>query len=125
MKVELNVGKLTLTAEGATPKEIFRDLAQLQFVFEDSTCGKCGSSDLQYIVRTAEGNDFYELRCKKCWAKLTFGTSKEEKELYPKRLEVEKEGKNKGKAIRDADGKTIPRGTHGWTRFNKETGKEE
>lgn len=121
MKAEYKVGNLVVVAEGETPEAVFRELAQLQGVFEDSTCRKCDSSDLQYVVRKVEDDEFFELRCKKCGAKLTFGISKADKSLYPKRYVTD----SKGKAVKDEEGKSIVRGKWGWTKYNHTTGKEE
>lgn len=121
MKAEFKVGNLTLVAEGTTPESIFRELATLQAVFEDASCRKCNKTNLQYVVRKVEDDEFFELRCKDCGAKLTFGVSKADKQLYPKRYMTD----SKGKAVKDENDKPIVRGKWGWTNYNRETGKEE
>lgn len=103
-------------------KEVFKKLAEIQDTFEDDKCGKCGSDNLKYSVRTVEDNEFYELRCKKCKAKLSFGTSKAEpNKLYPKRFLTD----NKGKAIKGEDGKSVIKGNWGWVKWNPEKEVEE
>ena len=125
MKAEFKVGNLTLVAEGTTPEGIFKELALLQATFEDSVCGKCRDSNLQYVVRNQDGFEFLELRCKKCGAKLSFGKGKEDKELYPRRYEIITEGKDKGKSKKGPDGKSIIKGSWGWVKYNRESGVEE
>lgn|SRR3990167_6523999 len=118
MQVKLRVSpNVEVVAEGETQKDVFTNLANMQEVFGESKCGKCGSTELQFITRTVDDNNYYELRCKAylteekkfCGAKLSYGSHKKGDSLFPKRKD--EEGKYKGK--------------NGWVRFNKETNKEE
>lgn len=71
---------------GEAPKDLFKLVAQLQDIFEaDSQCGCCGSANVHYSVRTFEDNDYYELACTDCSAKLSFGQHKKGGTLFPKR----------------------------------------
>jgi hypothetical protein len=76
LNVEINVD---------SAKDAFKQLAEFQEVFDEASCGMCNNDDLQFIVRTVEGNDYYELKCKKCFAKLAYGQHKSGGSLFPKR----------------------------------------
>ena len=76
MKVKYKVGdKLEFELEGAGQKEIFAE----------EKCGLCSSSNLRFVVRNVDGNDYYELRCNDCGAILAFGQHKKGGTLFPKR----------------------------------------
>jgi DNA-directed RNA polymerase subunit RPC12/RpoP len=120
-------GRLSCEFEGKGHLDVWRQIASFQEVFEEEKCGKCGKDNLRFNLRIssdAKGKEEYEypeLRCLSCGAKLTFGIMKDGKEtLFPVRNE--REGKEYKK---DANGKLIPKGSYGWVKYNKETGKEE
>lgn len=124
MKVQTKCGNGFVMAEGETHAEIWKQLAELEEAFGESTCGKCGSQDIRHIVRTNEGGDeFYELHCQSkdggrfCRARLRMSVRKKEKAFYPKR----KAGENDASGLEQ--GAWLP--NNGWMRYNKETGKEE
>lgn len=123
MKVTRHYTNVSLTAEGATHLEVVKELAALEEVFSEAKCGKCGSEDIRFRVRSVQDGkkeyEYPEMLCGGCWAKLSFGQSEGGK-LFPVRYE--REG---GEYKKDADGNYIPRGTRGWVKYNKETGKEE
>jgi hypothetical protein len=106
-----NGNGLTLEMQADSQKEIFTRLAGFQETFGESACGKCGKTEIRYVVRTVDDNDYYELRClnRSCNARLSFGVNKNGKTLFPKR--------------KDSDGKYIS--GNGWGIYNKETGKTE
>lgn len=119
---------ISVEVQGSTDKELFENLAKAQKheFFQDTVCGKCGSEDIRFTVRTVkdeagEENNFHELTCKKCWAKLSFGHAKVGGGMYAKRLETGA----KGKAVKGEDDKAIPLPNKGWLKYNKETGKNE
>tara|TARA_Y100000310_G_C20669671_1_gene809547 strand:+ start:2032 stop:2364 length:333 start_codon:yes stop_codon:yes gene_type:complete len=66
-------------------KDAFKQLAEFQEVFAEEKCGACNNEDIYFLVRTVEGNDYYELRCRVCNAKLAFGQHKTGGSLFPKR----------------------------------------
>lgn len=106
-------GRISFEFEATKPQEIWTQLCELQELFEE-TCGKCNSDDIKYVIRKAKnekGKEFlyYELRCRKCWAKLSYGIFEDASGLFPKR--------------KREDGKI--KGTNGWCIFNKDTQKEE
>lgn len=126
MKVQKRINQnITVLAEGDEYLDIFKQLAGLEEAFGEDSCGKCKSSDLRFVYRiTKDGNDTYEypeLQCKKCKAKLTYGISKQDKGIYPKRYATN----DKGKVLKDDNDNAIKRGTFGWTKYNRETGTEE
>ena len=105
MKVKYKVSdKLGFELEGSGQKEVFKELALIQEIFGEEKCGLCGSSNIRFIVRTVEGNDYYELRCADCGALLAFGQHKKGGTLFPKR--------------KDDDGNYLP--NKGWHKYQKE-----
>jgi hypothetical protein len=123
MKVQVKVApRVFVEADGKTQTEIFESLASLQEVFGSfSTCGKCKSDDLRFVVRTDnEDNKYYELHCRKCFARLAFGQNKGEKAgtLFPHVRE-----NKKGSIMGLEPGTYLPDG--GWLRWNKQKGKSE
>jgi hypothetical protein len=114
MKLTYTSGKFTVDFTGEQQRELFEQIATFQEVFDNSTCGKCGSTNIQFVVREAKDangdvNQYYELRCKDCGAKLAFGCHKKGGGLFPKR--------------KDSEGEYLP--TNGWVKWNKDSGKEE
>jgi hypothetical protein len=110
MKVTHQVGKMTVQLEGETQVDLFSQIASFQEVFGETSCGKCKSEKLRYLVRTNKDDDaFYELRCESCSAKLAYGLMKKGGAMYPKRSE--------GKG---GDRKWLP--DQGWMKWNKEKG---
>ena len=77
--------RLKVKLEAKSAKDVFKALAEFQEVFDEANCGLCNSEELQFLVRTVDGNDFYELKCKSCGAKLAFGQHKSGGSLFPKR----------------------------------------
>ncbi len=109
MEVTKKVGSLTITFGAETQKEVFKYLSSLEEVFGETKCGKCGSENLRFVVRENDGNEYYELRCLDCGAKLAFGANKKGGGLFPKR--------------KDAEGNWLP--DKGWTKWNPQTKKVE
>ena len=105
MKVTYQEGKLSVQLECDSQKEIFTQLAKFQDVFSETKCGKCGSENLRFVVRENDGNEYYELRCLDCGAKLAFGVMKKGGGLFPRR--------------KDSDGNWLP--DKGWTKWNPKT----
>jgi DNA-directed RNA polymerase subunit RPC12/RpoP len=109
MEVTKKIGSLTITFEGETQKDIVKQLSSLEEVFGESACGKCGSENLRWVVRENDGNEYYELRCLDCGAKLAFGVNKKGGGLFPKR--------------KDGEGNWLP--DKGWTKWNNKTKQVE
>lgn len=106
MKIFYKVNdKLTFELEGEGQKEIFKELATIQEIFSEEKCGLCGSTNIKFVVRSVDGNDYYELRCNDCGAVLAFGQHKKGGTLFPKR--------------KDDDGNYMS--NRGWHKFVKDT----
>lgn len=97
-------GQLSFKLVGETTKDIFEELAEVQEIFDiPPFCGCCENTDIAYRVRENSGNKFYELHCltPSCRARFSFGQSKDQKSLFPKR--------------KDSEGNWIQNG--GWERY--------
>ena len=97
-------GQLSFKLTGESVKDIFEDLAEVEEIFDvPMVCGVCENSDVAHRVRENGGNKFYELHCltPSCRARFSFGQSKDQKSLFPKR--------------KDGDGNWINNG--GWERY--------
>ena len=67
MKLSYKVNdRLTFEVEGSGQKEVFKELALIQEIFGEKQCGLCKNNDLRFLVRTVEGNDYYEIKCSSC-----------------------------------------------------------
>lgn len=100
-------GQLVFKLHGETVKDIFEELAEVQEIFGmPPNCGVCENSEIAYRVRENGGNKFYELHCLtvSCRARFSFGQSKDQKSLFPKR--------------KDKDGNWLEHG--GWERYRPE-----
>ena len=86
MKVTFKVTeKMAVELDGVDQKSLFEELSTVQEIFSHTKCGKCGNSDIRYVVRTVEDNKYYELHCAGCRARLAFGSHKKGGTLFPKR----------------------------------------
>ena len=54
-------GRITAEIEGESQKDLFGELNRFQEVFEETNCGKCGSDDIKYVVRTVDDNQWWFL----------------------------------------------------------------
>jgi hypothetical protein len=105
MKISYKINdKLRVELEATGQKEIFKELCLIQEIFAEDKCGLCQSSNLRFVVRNVDGNDYYELRCIDCGAILSFGQHKKGGTLFPKR--------------KNEDGSYLP--DKGWHKWNKE-----
>tara|TARA_R100000005_G_C4945855_1_gene168414 strand:- start:596 stop:925 length:330 start_codon:yes stop_codon:yes gene_type:complete len=105
MKVTYQSGKLSVQFDCETQRDLFSQLSSFQEVFNETQCGKCGSENLRFVVRQNDGNEYYELRCLDCGAKLQYGVNKKGGTLFPKR--------------KNAEGEWLP--DRGWTKWNPKT----
>jgi hypothetical protein len=100
--------RLTFEIDGEGEKEIFRELAAIQEIFGETKCGMCGSTNLRFVSRIVDDNEYFELRCKDCGAVLAFGQHKKGGTLFPKR--------------KDKEGNRLPNnGWHKWDGNKTET----
>lgn len=78
-------GRMTFTVDGETPKDLFREIAEFQSVFElADTCGCCQSRAVRFNYRVVDDNAYYSLRCLDCTAEFKFGQHKKGGGLFPK-----------------------------------------
>ena len=77
--------RLNVEIDADSAKDAFKKLAEFQEVFDEDKCQLCKNNDLQFIVRTVDSNDYFELKCKSCFAKLAYSQHKSGGSLFPKR----------------------------------------
>jgi hypothetical protein len=86
-------GRMTVKLSGETQKDIFKELAKFQEVFELPTCkNKAGeeSTDTRFIVRNVDDNEYYEVQCidvskpNLLYSKIAYGCHKKGGGLFPK-----------------------------------------
>ena len=95
--------KLSIEVDEEGQKEIFKELASVQEIFGEEECGLCHKKDLRFVVRSVEGNDYFEMRCNDCGAILSYGQHKKGGTLFPKR--------------KDEQNNYLPnKGWHKWTK---------
>lgn len=101
MKIKFNpTDKIQVEFETESLKSAFKELNGIQEVLVSAgKCGACNNTDIRYVVRTVDDNDYYEARCgnSRCRAKLAFGQHKTGGTLFPKRKDengnwLDKEG---------------------------------
>ena len=103
MKVKYKVGdRLEFELEASGQKELFKELSSIQEIFGEESCGLCKSTNLKFVVRNVDGNDYFELRCDDCGAILAFGQHKKGGTLFPRR--------------KDDENKWLP--NRGWHKYN-------
>lgn len=86
-------------------KAIFAQIASFQEIFENTVCGACKSTQTRFVVRVVDDNNFYEIHCNQCRARLCFGAHKKGGTLFPHR--------------KDSDNNWLP--NSGWTKFTPPT----
>jgi hypothetical protein len=77
MKAVIHGRSMSIEVDGGTQVDLFKALADAEEVFLERCCGLCKAKDLRFVVRTIEGNDYHELQCAGCGAKLAFGKSRQ------------------------------------------------
>ena len=115
MKVQVKVSpNVIIIAEGEKQTDVFKELASMQEIF-GNTCGRCQGTDTQFVVRTVEENDYFEVRCRnlKCKAVLSFGQTKKGGSLFPHKTKNDEDGKKS----------YLPYG--GWLVYNPQTKQKE
>ena len=102
-------GRVSVELEAETQRDAFQQLSDFQEIFDETVCGKCASENLRFVVRTVDDNQFYEIRCMDCGARLEFGSMKQGGRLFPRR--------------KDKEGNWLP--DRGWVKWNSEKGALE
>lgn len=104
MNCQAKIGNLVFNIDFSGQKDLIKELSSLQEIFGYTNCGACKSTDLRYVLReNKKKNKYYELKCKKCHAKLTFGQHQESNTLFPK--------------LKDENGNFLP--DNGWVKYEK------
>ena len=76
---------LSFQVEAETEEELFKQVARVQEVFQHKSCGKCSSPNVRFVCRhDSSENDWLEVVCQECRAKLIFGRTKKGGQIYPK-----------------------------------------
>lgn len=76
---------LWFEAEEEFEDELFKQIARTQEVFYQPECGACASPKVKFICRLdTSGNDWLEVSCQVCRAKLVFGRTKKGGKIFPK-----------------------------------------
>tara|TARA_R100000808_G_scaffold63_1_gene511 strand:- start:8332 stop:8682 length:351 start_codon:yes stop_codon:yes gene_type:complete len=99
-------GRVSVELEAETQKDAFEQLSDFQEIFDEIACGKCASENLRFVVRNVDDNQFYEIRCSDCGARLEFGSMKKGGKLFPRR--------------KDKDGNWLP--DRGWVKWDSKKG---
>ena len=102
-------GRVSVELDAETQRDAFQQLSDFQEIFDEVACGKCASENLRFVVRTVDDNQFYEIRCMDCGARLEFGSMKQGGRLFPRR--------------KDKEGNWLP--DRGWVKWNSEKGALE
>ena len=104
MKARLKAtDELWFEVDGETEEELFKQISRVQEVFQHQACGACGSTHVKFVCRLdSSDNDWIEIVCQSCRAKLIFGRTKKDQSLFPRR--------------KDVDGNWLDNG--GWTKYD-------
>lgn len=119
-QIKLAGGGRIIQVEGETQKDLFEQMAAAYEVFNETTCGLCGSTNIRPVHRVADKYHFYEYACQEpgCWARLTFGQPSDNSGgLFPVR-KLLPNGKPSWK-----DGQEGPH--RGWTKYRGDNQTEE
>ena len=109
---------LTFQVDAETEEELFKQVARVLEVFQHQSCGKCASPNVKFVCRhDSSENDWLEVVCKDCRAKVIFGRTKKGGQIYPKirwdqLSEKQKEQRANEKAYADKNRGFLPQ--KGW-----------
>ncbi len=89
MKAHYNTadGRIGFEVAGDNVKDIFREIALVQEIFEsEAACGCCKGTTIRFLYRVVDDYTFYELACQniQCRARFSFGQHKKGGTLFPK-----------------------------------------
>lgn len=74
-------GKYQVELEGSTIKEVWKKAAEFAEAFE--MYGKHCDVETTLVVRTIDGNDFFEKKCPKCGQTFSYGQNKVGGGVFP------------------------------------------
>ena len=91
MKIQAKVSsKLIVELEADSQRSMFEELAKVQEIFGVEACGKCGKTNIKFVVRSdKDENKYYSMDCLECRARLSFGCHKKGDALCVKRKDEE------------------------------------
>lgn len=118
--IKLN-GSTTIKVEGTDLKDLLEQVTQIDDAVGFEPCGKCKSNNTAPRYRQVEEDKFYEIRCLDCGAVLQLGVNKKGGTLYKKKMLTD----DKGKAVKNADGKSQWLPNNGWLKWNRDKGVME
>ena len=76
---------LWFDVEAEQEDELFKQIARIQEIFQHQACGACGSINIKFVRRLdSSDNDWLEITCQDCRAKLIFGRTKKGGLIFPK-----------------------------------------
>ena len=76
---------LCFDVEAEQEDELFKQIARIQEIFQHQGCGACGSTNIKFVCRLDNSdNDWLEITCQDCRAKLVFGRTKKGGLIFPK-----------------------------------------
>ena len=76
---------LWFDVEAEQEDELFKQIARIQEIFQHNGCGACGSFNIKFVCRLdSSDNDWLEITCQDCRAKLIFGRTKKGGLIFPK-----------------------------------------
>ena len=76
---------LWFDVEAAQEADLFKQIARVQEIFQHDGCGNCGSPNFKFVCRLdSSENDWLEITCQDCRAKLIFGRTKKGNLIFPK-----------------------------------------
>lgn len=85
MKATFTINQLQFEMQAEDAMDLFRQVANIQDVFEAETkCGCCQSQNIRYGFREVDAFKYYDLGCRDCGAQFKFGQRKQGG-LFPKR----------------------------------------
>jgi len=86
MKAKIKASNdLWFEVEAEEEDSLFKQVARVQEIFHHESCGKCNSNNVKFVCRRDSGeNDWLEITCRDCRAKLVFGRTKKGGQIYPK-----------------------------------------
>ena len=107
MKLQIKIGsKIIAELEADSQRSMFEEISKAQDIFGQDTCGKCGKTNVRFVVRNdKDENKYYSMDCLDCRARLSFGCNKKGETLFVKK--------------KDKDEKWISH--NGWQKWNSET----
>ena len=66
-RVRLQLGKVWLEVDAATPHEAIKQISEFATVFAEQVCGACKSTDVAPTFnKDSEGHEYFGMRCNKC-----------------------------------------------------------